>query len=144
MKIVGPLLLMLSFLLVGNMNAQEMEAKKYENPEWYQLVYVDYVAGKEDDARKLINDYFKKASDQAGTSKPVMEFSLYSGEYDFLYIWKLDEGLQSLDWEVSPRQVEWGKAFMEMVGSKEKADEISDEYSSYVKSVKIELARNDN
>lgn len=144
MKTVGALFLIMSLLLAGQTFAQDMEAKKYENPEWYQVVFVDYVTGKEDDARKLINDYFKKASDNAGTSKPLMELALYSGEYDYMYIWKLDDGLQSLDWEVSPRQVEWGKAFMEMAGGKEKAQAISDEYSGYVKSVKVELARKDN
>lgn len=144
MKTVGALLVAIGFLAVGNVSAQDMKAKKYENPEWYQVVYVDYLPGKEDDARKLIDDYFKKASDNAGTPKPVMEFALYSGEYDYMYIWKLDEGLQSLDWEVSPNQVEWGKAFMEMAGGKEKAEQISDEYSGYVNSVKVELARKDN
>jgi hypothetical protein len=143
MKTIGAFLLVTVLFLSGNLAAQDMEAKKYDNPEWYQVVHVDYVAGKEEAARKLINDYFKKAGQKAGTPGPIMELALSTGEYDYLYIWKLEDGIQSLDWQMSPTSVTWQKAFQEMVGGKEKAKEIGDEYSSYVNSVKVELARKD-
>ncbi|GAB2765490.1 hypothetical protein [Salinimicrobium soli] len=144
MKTVHALFIVMGVFLTSQLTAQENEPKKYSNPEWYQVVHVDYKAGKEDAARKIINDYFKKASDKAGTSKPVMELALNTGDYDYLYIWKLEEGLQSLDWEISPQGLKWQKAFEEMVGGKDKAKELGDEYSSYVSKVKVELARKDN
>lgn len=145
MRSIKFLVLTLALVFSVNMlSAQEMEAKKYDNPEWYRIVYVDYKPGKTGEARKLINDYFKKAGDKAGTSGPVMEFAMNSGEYDYMYIWKLEDGIQSLDWESSPNSIKWQKAYMEMMGSEDKAKEIREKYSSLVSSAKSELARKDN
>ncbi|WP_156833798.1 hypothetical protein [Christiangramia salexigens] len=124
-------------------SAQETEPMKYENSEWYQIVHVAYKNGKQGEARKIINDYFKKAASEAGVSTPVMELAMNTGEYDYLYVWKLDDGLETLNWKRSPRSIKWWKAMVNIAGSEEKANEIQENYSNCVASVKTEIARSD-
>lgn len=142
MRRIGTLLLVLTFICcLQNVSAQEMSAKKYDNPQWYVIEYLDFYSGKADDAKKIIEDYFVPADEDAGVPGPLMELNMVSGQWDYMVVWHLDEGVESLDWEVSPNSIKWRQAFEKKAGSKEKAQEIRDEFSSYIRSSKSELAR---
>ncbi len=123
------------------MFAQEMTAKKYDNPQWYNIVYVDYLPGKYNKARAIIQDYFIKASEQAGTPGPVMVLEMNSGPYDIMALWHMKDGIESMNWEVSPNDVKWRKALNEIAGSAEKASEIQKEYQSYIASSSNSIGR---
>ncbi len=145
MKTIKSLLLVAVFLCaIPYVSAQDMEAKKFEDAKWYEIVYVDYKGGKTGDAREIIEKYFKEAGSIASTTPPIMEFALYSGEYDYVYIWELQEGLETLNWDISPDNVKWWKAMIEVSGSEEEAERIQNEYSDMVARSKSELVRKTN
>lgn len=60
--------LVLLFLSAGltHVNAQEMQAKKIENPHWVSVNFIKFQPGKKDKAQKLIEDYFAKADQNKG------------------------------------------------------------------------------
>ncbi|WP_224489320.1 hypothetical protein [Robertkochia flava] len=122
-------------------NAEAQEAKKYDNPEWYSFVYVDYHPGMMGEARDIINNYFKKASAQAGTPTPVMEISLAAGEYDMLIVWKMQDGVEGLNWQTSPNQIKWRNAMNELAGSPEKAEEIMAQYRKCLRASSSNMGR---
>ncbi len=130
-------------LLIGMQRvvAQETTAKKYDNPQWYNIVHVDYLPGKYNKARKVISDYHKKASVKAGTPGPVMTLEMNSGSYDIMAVWHMKDGIESLNWETSPDNIKWRKAMNEIAGSAEKATEVIKEYQSYIASSSTSIAR---
>lgn len=119
----------------------EMKAKKYENPEYYVITYLKFETGKNHAAKKIIQDYFAPSGVKANVPGPTMILDLVTGEWDMMIAWQLKEGLESLNWEMSPDDVKWGKAFQEMAGSTEKAEEINKEWDSYIQASKTQLAR---
>ena len=122
-------------------DTQAQEAKKYDNPEWYSFVYVDYHPGKMGEARDIIDNYFKKASAQAGTPTPVMEISLAAGEYDMLIVWKMEDGVEGMNWQTSPSQVKWRQAMNELAGGEEEAREIMKKYQACLRASSSNMGR---
>ncbi|MBL7472677.1 hypothetical protein [Robertkochia sediminum] len=122
-------------------NATAQEAEKYENPEWYSFVYVDYHPGMMGEARNIIDNYFKKASAQAGTPIPVMEISLAAGEYDMLIVWKMEDGVEGMNWKTSPSQVKWRAAMNELAGGEDQAKEIMENYRKCIRSSSSNMGR---
>lgn len=144
MKSIVSILASTAFLLFSfsNLSAQtEMTAKKYDNPQWQRIVYVDYHAGMEGKARDIITDYFEKAAIKAGTTRPAARIEMSTGQYDNIYIWNMEGGLEDMNWEVSPTNIKWRQALVTIAGSEEKADAIQAEYRSCVRSSKVELGR---
>lgn len=131
------------FMFSGTVNAQdeEMKPKKYDNPEWYYVVYIDYETGKFQKAMDIVENYYMKATKSANLPGPYMVMEMNSGEYDLMVVWKLKDGLDSMNWEISPDDIKWRQAFTKLVGDKEKADKIHEEYQSYVRSSIGQLAR---
>ena len=130
---------LLTFCFISSSFSQE--AKKYENPEWYEFVFVDYHSGMMGEARDIIENYFKKAAAQAGTPVPLMELSLAAGEYDMLVVWKMEDGVEGLNWQRSPNQVKWWTAMNELAGGEEKAQEIMKQYQKCVRSSSSNMGR---
>lgn len=133
-----------AFLLFGYSEcaAQETrEAKKYENPKWYQVVMVNYHSGQYGKARKIIDEYFVKADQLAGTPGPVMEMEMHSGTFDLLIVWELQGGLEAMNWQISPDNVKWMNALSELAGGREKAEALLAEYQSYVQNSETQLGR---
>lgn len=127
---------------VSDLSAQE--AKKYDNPQWQNVVFVNYYPGKTGKAREIIDNYYKKAAAKAGTPTPALELSMTTGEYDYMLIWDIQGGIEALNWEISPNNIKWRQALNEIAGGKEKADAIIAEYQSYVQNGKNQLARKVN
>ena len=55
-----PVLIILIALLIPTflLAQEEQKPKKYENAEWYRVVYVKYHSGKRAEATKIIKDYY--------------------------------------------------------------------------------------
>ncbi|HMB63669.1 MAG TPA: hypothetical protein VKN36_11390 [Eudoraea sp.] len=142
MKIVKNLCIGLCLLYgVQGILGQEMTAKKYENPQWYNIVHIDYLPGKFNEARTIIADYFIKANEKSGTNGPTMVLELNSGPYDIMAVWHMEEGIESMNWEMSPDNVKWRKALNEIAGTAEKAGEIMRQYQSCIASTSNQIAR---
>lgn len=126
----------------ANLSAQEApKPTKHDNPEWKWVVHVDYHSGKAGKAMDIIRDYYMKAQKKAGTPAPELIAVLETGQYDLMIIWNMTNGVEDLNWKISPNNIKWRAALNEVAGSKEKADEILAEYQTYVNSSKSELIR---
>ncbi|WP_037373967.1 hypothetical protein [Salinimicrobium xinjiangense] len=145
MKTLRNLLPVIALLLCFNFSfAQdtgEMTAKKHENLNWYYITFIKFEQGKMEDAKKIIKEYFIPTDQDAGHAGPVIAFDLLFSEWDHVVAFKIEEGIQALEWEMSPRDVEWMKAFNKRAGSEAKAKEIQEEFQSYIKDYKSHLAR---
>lgn len=141
-RLLFPLVaLFFCFQFLSAQEEDEITAKKYENPEYYMITYLKFHSGKARDAKKIIDEQFVPAGEEAGVPGPVMHLDLITGEWDMILVWQLDEGVESLNWEVSPTDVKWQTVFFERVGGKEKGTAIGQEYGSYIQHSKTELAR---
>ena len=99
----------LMIVFTTSLSAQDMKPKKYDNPQWYHIVYIDYEAGTMAKAKQIIDDYYAKASEKSGTPGPVLALEMNTGEYDMMIVWHLTEGLDELNWEITANNIKWQK-----------------------------------
>lgn len=131
----------LLFLFTSAVKGQETGAKEFQNPQWFEIVQVKYKAGQKERAQTLIRDYFMATGMESNLPGPHMMLDLVSGEWDMMFIWELEEGIQTLNYEITPTGAKFRDAFMKKVGGEQKAGEIWQEYYSYIQDWKTELAR---
>lgn len=145
MKTFKILLPVIAFLFCfSQVPAQEMKAEKYENLEWYSISFIKWEDGKAGDAKKIIEEYYKPSARNSGQELPVMELDLLFSEWDHIVIFPMEEGIEALEWKTSPGDVAWINAFNKLVGGEEKGKKIFEEFSSYIKEMKTQLARKHN
>jgi hypothetical protein len=124
----------------AKMEAQ-VEAKKLEDPDWKTIVMVDYKPGHDEKAQKMIQDYFMPASEKAGTPGPEMVVELSTGKYDRMYVWDMEDGVEGMNWDISPNGAKWWNAMAEIAGSEEKAQEIWQDYMSCIANSSTTIGR---
>ena len=129
-------------LLLGSshLNAQEMQAKKYDNLNWVRMAFVKFHPGKMAKASAIIEDYFQKADENMGGQGPTA-YVMTTGDYDMIVVWEMTDGIQSMDYEMTDRDVKWIAEMGKLAGGQEKARAKMDEFYSYVSNWKTELAR---
>jgi hypothetical protein len=121
------------FLSIADVQAQEpLKAKKYDNPQWKFIVLASYKPGTFTRGKEIVETYFVKSSQKAGTPVPAMRIDLISGEWSTMTVWDLKEGLEQFNWETSPDDVKWRTALNELAGGADKAKAILDEHNSYI------------
>lgn len=120
--------------------AQEMKAEKYDNPQWVNMAYIKFKPMKKDAAMSVVENYFVKADQEAGIKPPTV-FHFVTGEYDMLVIWEMPEGIETLNYKMTPDDVKWMESMANIAGGTEKAMEKLDEFSSYVDVWENTLAR---
>jgi len=111
---------------------QDMQAKKYDNPEWKRVVLIRFKPNKSDRAKEIINDYYLKACIKSGTPVPAVLLDIKTGDWDMLLVWDMKDGIEEMNWETRPNDVEWKKALDEIAGNATKAHVILDEFSSLI------------
>lgn len=127
--------LIFSSLLFAN------EAKRYDDSaQWKSVVKINFKIGKRDEALKIINEHFAPASTKAKTPQPELVLEMHTGDYDLLVVWHMEGGINDMTWDVSPDNIAWRKALNDMVGGKDKAQEILNKYRSYIESVENDIA----
>lgn len=131
-------------LLPGPVAAQEEmpQAEKHENVTWYEIVHIEFESGSDSEALELIRDHFVPAYREAEVPGPQMAMVHETGEWDLTLVWHLQDGPSAFEWDTSPQEVEVQKAFIQQVG-KEKAQELSEQYESYVSRTKVILTYQD-
>lgn len=117
-----------------------LQAKKYDSLEWFQLVSVQFESGKMEDALKIIKEHFVPAAEASGFKMPKV-FQCYSGEWDVMFLFHLEEGITELEWELSPSSIKWFTALVELEGGLEAAEKIYAEYEDMIEDWDIELIR---
>lgn len=125
-----------------NLSAQDMKEKKHENTNWHMVAYVKFNPGEKDAAVKIIEDYFAKADANAGINPPAFAMDMSTGDYDYIIAWKMTEGVESLNWEISPDDVKWFKEMGKLAGDGDKAMAKIQEFYSHVETWKTEIGRN--
>ncbi len=129
------------FLFFNFASAQDIAAEKFENVEFYTITFFKWEEGKMEDAKKMINEYFKPSAEDAGQRLPEMELDLLYSDWDHMVVFPMEEGLEVFEWKTSPGDAKWMAALEKRVGSKEKVQEMWQQFSSYVKESKAMLAR---
>lgn len=119
---------------------QDMKAEKYENPEWVSMSYIKFKPMKKDPAMSIIENYFVKADQDAGIKAPTV-YHFVTGDYDMLVVWEMAEGVETLNYKMTPDDAKWMKSMAKIAGSQEKAMAKMDEFFSYVDSWENTLAR---
>ncbi|MFQ3248712.1 MAG: hypothetical protein ACI9O6_000514 [Glaciecola sp.] len=127
------------FLVSHTVIAQD--GKRYDSSvTWKNIVKINYHVGKRDSALAIIRDYYREASIKAKTPMPELVLELQTGDYDLLLVWHMEGGVNDLTWERGPNSKKWRAALNEVAGSEEKAQEILDEYLSYIDSAENDIA----
>jgi hypothetical protein len=122
----------LLFSISFSATAQEMKAKKFDNPQWKTVSFLKFNPGKSDRGREIIRNYFQKAAEKASTPSPTMAVDLFTGEWDMMVVWDMKGGIEEMNWEMSPDNVKWMTAINEIAGGGDKAKAILDEFSSLI------------
>ncbi|TBW30226.1 hypothetical protein [Gramella sp. KN1008] len=135
-------LLALIFVVSGMhlMNAQEMTAKKYDNPNWVQMVYIKFKPMKKDPAMGIIQEYFAQADKNAGIEAPTV-YHFVTGDYDMLVVWEMEEGIETLNYEMTPNDAKWMNEMAKLAGGQDKAMAKMNEFFNYVEAWNNSLAR---
>ena len=102
-----------------------------ENARYLNIILVDIKPGKRDRAEEIIRDYFEKASEAAGTPKPVL-VHLQTGEWDFLVVWRMEDGPVELTYTSNPDGPKWMAALAELAGGQDEAMALWNEYQSLI------------
>ncbi|PVW14670.1 hypothetical protein [Marixanthomonas spongiae] len=141
MKKVNALLCTIAVLLCysSGLWAQEMKAKKHENPEWVRIAYVKFKPMMKDKAKSIINDYFMKAGQNSGGAAPT-SYDLASGEYDMLVIFPMEKGIETLNYKMTEEDVKWMGELSKLTGGQEKAMAKMQEFYSYVAKMDSDIA----
>jgi hypothetical protein len=119
----------------------DLKPKKFDNPQWKEMVYIDFQVGKDERAMTIIKEYFIKAAKKAGLQEPEMMLSMISGEWNLVLIWRMKGGVEDLNWEISPDNVAWMKALGEVAGGADKAKALLDEYLGLINRTAVQYAR---
>lgn len=135
-------LLALIFIVSGMhlASAQEMTAKKYENPTWVHMVYIKFKPMKKGPAMKVVDEYFAKADQNAGIDPPTV-YHFVTGQYDMMVVWEMPEGVETLNYEMTPDDVKWMEEMSKLAGGQDKAMSKMEEFYSYVEDWKTSIAR---
>ncbi len=143
MKTIKSLLLVAVFLCaIPFASAQDMEAKKYDDPTWVNMVYIKFKPMKKGPALDIVEEYFAKADENAGIDPPTA-YHLATGKYDMLVIWEMPEGVETLNYEMTPDDVKWMEEMAKLAGGQGEAMSKMEEFYSYVEDWETSIARKD-
>ena len=141
MKAIKTIFAVTVFLVATSFSfGQEMKAEKYENPQWVSISYIKFKPMKKDPAMGIIENYFAKADQDAGIDPPTTYHLSYS-DYDMMVIWDMKDGLETLNYKMTPDDVEWMKSMAKIAGGEDKAMAKLEEFMSYVDDWKNTMAR---
>lgn len=102
-----------------------------ENVDYLNIVMIDIKPGKRGRAEEIIDDYFAKASQAAGTQQPYL-VHLQTGSWDFIVAWNMEDGPVELTYTNNPDGAKWFAALAELTGGEEQAQALWDEYQSLI------------
>lgn len=103
-----------------------------DDARYVSATYVKFKPGKRERAFEIIADHFVPAGKKAGTPGPLGAIHFQTGEWDALFVWKLEGGMADLEWYRSENNIKWAAALAELEGGKEAAGELMAEYRSLV------------
>lgn len=104
-----------------------------EDARYVSVTFVQFKAGKREEAMEIINEYFKPAGAKAGTPPPMLDVHFQTGQWDAMFIWNLDGGMADLEWYRSENDIKWYAALAELNGGPEGAEKILDRWRETIR-----------
>jgi len=103
-----------------------------EDARYVSATLVKYNPGKRERAMEIIADHFVPAGKAAGTPAPLGVIHYQTGEWDALFVWRLEGGMADLEWYRSENDIKWFAALAEQEGGEEAAGALLAEYRSTI------------
>ncbi|UCG75701.1 MAG: hypothetical protein JSV95_13480 [Gemmatimonadota bacterium] len=138
LAVTATLLLALPTVILAQ---EEPQGMKWTDIEWYEVIEIDFKAGKAAAAIDLIEQQFRPTSRAAGTPLPVMILEHETGAWDLTVIWHRAEGPSFMEWQQSPNNQKWWAKLVERAGGESAAQALWDEYQSYIARTNSYIAR---
>ena len=110
-----------------------------DDAHYVRVAFVKYKIGKRERAFEIINEHFKPAGDKAGTPHPIGAIHFQTGEWDAVYVWKMDGGMADLEWYRSENDIKWFAALVEQEGGEEAAGELIAEYQGTIERAEMDV-----
>jgi hypothetical protein len=110
-----------------------------DDARYVSATYVKFKPGKRERAFEIIAEHFMPAGEKAGTPGPLGVIHFQTGEWDAIFVWKLEGGMADLEWYRSPDNIKWYAALAEQEGGKEAAGELMGEYRSLIAEAQTEV-----
>lgn len=133
------ILLMAILLFPCYLMAQEEQAKKLENVDWYWIIHLKFKIDKKAEAHEIIKNYWRPIENKIGREQNVYEFE--TGDWDLIRVVKMEEGISTMEWELSPMGIEYNKEFLKIAGSEESMNEVRKKWSECLQESKTEIAK---
>jgi hypothetical protein len=125
----------LLFLITVPASAQDDENGPQtwgDDAKYATVTFVQFKSGKREEAMEMIAEYFRPATEKAGTSPPMFVVHFQSGKWDAMFVWDLEGGLTDLQWFRSADELKWFAALAELNGGEEAAGEIMKRWSKTI------------
>ena len=103
-----------------------------DDARYVSVTNIMFRPGKRERALEIVSEYFKPASEKAGTPGPLLVIHHQTGKWDVTAIWELEGGMADLEWYRSPDNIKWRAAFNELAGGEEEAGALLQEYIASV------------
>ena len=110
-----------------------------DDARYVSATYVKFKPGKRERAFEIIAENFMPAGEKAGTPGPLGVIHFQTGEWDAIFVWRLEGGMADLEWYRSPDNIKWYEALAEQEGGKEAAGELMAEYRSLIAEAQTEV-----
>ena len=118
---------------------EQQQAKKYENIDWYWIIHMKFKIDKKAEAHDIIKKYWRPIETRLGTEQYVYEFE--TGDWDLIRVVKMPEGISTLEWELSPRGIEYNKEFLKIAGNEEAMNEVMKKWLECLAESKTDIAK---
>ena len=115
-----------------------------DDAHYVSATLVKFKSGKRERAFEIIADHFVPAGEKAGTPAPLGVIHFQTGEWDALFVWKMEGGMADLEWYRSADDIKWYAALAELEGGDEAAGELIAEYQSLVDEAETDVGHYHN
>ena len=117
------------------------EAPELAKKDWYQVVFIKFHEGKQEEAMKLIEAFV--AVDEALAREGPIAMHMDTGEWDMMVAFKMEDGIAQMGWASNPRNDEWNAELARQLGGEDKAAEHWQKYMATVADSRAEVAHVD-
>lgn len=115
------------------------KAERFSNVTWYVINDVRFKPNHQHHALGIVRKYFMPAGRKAGNA-PVMVLVHRTGAWDVTVIWKMQDGIDDMNWKMSPDGVKFMQALSDEAGGMDKAHKIMDNFDNDIAMEKTEIA----
>lgn len=123
-------LLVFLSLFIGQAAAQEAEARKRADVDYYVALFTKFKPGAWAEARQIIYSHFWPTDHQIGHE--VIPFDVLTGEWDHVVFFRMEGGPGDLAWQRSPTDVKWDAALARKLGGEEAMQTVMKRFQSLI------------